>query len=117
MLAMDYNSCESYQPHFKRYIYVIFSVFLAKKCSHNLLGCYEKKFIIVYCKIWKNFRRFLNFLGHFNWKHCLWVFSGRRGIHCWVADESARKLSNAGRSAISEYLTLLNVRDFIKFLT
>ncbi|VDN55128.1 unnamed protein product [Dracunculus medinensis] len=67
-----------------------------------------KKFIIVYCKIWKNFRRFLNFLGHFNWKHCLWVFSGRRGIHCWVADESARKLSNAGRSAISEYLTLLN---------
>lgn len=42
----------------------------------------------------------------FAFKHILWIYSGRRGIHCWVNDPDARALPNEARAAIVEYLSV-----------
>lgn len=42
----------------------------------------------------------------FDFKHILWVYSGRRGVHCWVCDPEARALSNEARTALVEYLSV-----------
>jgi len=53
---------------------------------------------------------FLYFEEDFGFEHRLWIYSGRRGVHCWVCDQTARELQSSIRQAIVEHLTVMTVR-------
>ncbi|KAL8276227.1 hypothetical protein RQP46_011388 [Phenoliferia psychrophenolica] len=43
----------------------------------------------------------------FGFNHLLWVYSGRRGIHCWISDPSALSMTDEQRKAIVNYLEVI----------
>mmetsp|Transcript_22985 Transcript_22985/g.58082 ORF Transcript_22985/g.58082 Transcript_22985/m.58082 type:complete len:452 (-) Transcript_22985:121-1476(-) len=50
-------------------------------------------------------------IDDFGFEHFMFVYSGRRGVHCWVSDPGAMKLTNEQRSAIIDYVNLFNVQS------
>ena len=48
----------------------------------------------------------------FGFKNIAWFYSGRRGIHAWICDESARELSDPGRSAVASYFEVRTTMYF-----
>jgi DNA primase small subunit len=51
----------------------------------------------------------------FGFEHIMWVYSGRRGVHCWVSDERARQLNNEGRKAIIHFLDIMKSKAGMQF--
>ena len=43
------------------------------------------------------------------YENVLWVYSGRRGVHCWVCDSNARSLSDEGRTSLIRGMNLFPV--------
>ncbi|WVQ79375.1 hypothetical protein IAT38_001472 [Cryptococcus sp. DSM 104549] len=43
----------------------------------------------------------------FGFKHLLWVYSGRRGIHCWISDQRALDLTDDQRRALVTFLEVV----------
>ncbi|RQM30411.1 hypothetical protein B5M09_012796, partial [Aphanomyces astaci] len=50
----------------------------------------------------------------FGFQHIMWVYSGRRGIHCWVSDTASRMLTNEARTAVVQYFTLVEGSEHVK---
>ena len=47
----------------------------------------------------------------FDFHQLMYVFSGGRGLHIWVCDKKARKLTDSVRKAVVDYLELVTGND------
>lgn len=50
----------------------------------------------------------------FGYHDFVWVFSGRRGAHCWVSDKRARQLNDMQRRNVLDYLNVVKDRNYDK---
>ena len=80
-----------------------------KCCQKNDICSICWKYIVCGAKI---LERILT--EDFGFKKIFYVFSGRRGIHCWVCDKRACVLNNIARTAIEKYIYFRSEIDKLK---
>lgn len=51
------------------------------------------------------------FREEMDFKFVLWVYSGRRGVHCWICDMRARKYEKIARAGLVDAMNLFTVPD------
>lgn len=75
--------------------------------------CKDKKICSLCWRLMATAVKVLNFVLRecFGFRHLLFVFSGGRGIHCWVCDRDARNLADDERSAVAEFLNVISGGD------
>lgn len=52
----------------------------------------------------------------FGFNEFIWVFSGRRGAHCWISDKRARVMSDSHRKNMLDYMNVVKDRNVEKRL-
>ena len=71
-----------------------------RSCCKNASMCARCLPLAVECG-----RRVESFLRtHLNYRDITWIYSGRRGVHCWVRDAEALTLTKDARAAALVYL-------------
>ena len=85
----------------------------------HIRTCCEGKKLCNQC--WTYVRAAYKVLNHilktaFGFKHILWVFSGRRGMHAWICDREARLMSKKVRKAVTEFLNFTITNDKVNYL-
>ncbi|XP_044585541.1 DNA primase small subunit-like [Cotesia glomerata] len=65
------------------------------------------KYMVIACKIIHR-----SLVEDWGYKHTLWVFSGRRGIHAWVCEPSVLKFDDDERYMISEFFQVSLTNSF-----
>ncbi|KAH8880334.1 eukaryotic and archaeal DNA primase small subunit [Thozetella sp. PMI_491] len=76
----------------------------------DIRTCCEKANICIKC--WQFMTMAIKVLDSalrddFGFKHIMWVYSGRRGVHAWVCDKKARIMDDQKRRAIASYLEVI----------
>jgi DNA primase catalytic subunit len=89
LLAIDGNGCASYRYSSSWYANSSFTLRVHQHTRSNII--HTSSF----------------FAAEFGFEQIAWIFSGRRGIHCWVCDPRARKLSQDARAAVATFLAVI----------
>jgi DNA primase small subunit len=84
---------------------LVFDVDLTDYDGVRLCGCSGANICI---KCWQMMNMAIKVMDaglreDFGFKHLAWIYSGRRGVHCWVADPQAFELDDAARAAVVAY--------------